>query len=275
MSEILESTVNAEPEVNVEPQQGETTNEPVNAGSEEVAPSQVEEKPTQSAEENARFAQIRREAEAKARDKTIAEMNMEWNGQKITTYEQYIKAKAESEQYEREQKIREEYENKGLPDELVEELIESKRDREERKAEKQARLEQERKNAEYAEFFNYFETENGRSFDPKKDTIPEEVWIMTAEKDEHGNPNPKRKTLADAYAYHHTKQLKAKIAEYESKLKAQETNQINANSTTGSLTGNGNVGDGHISFETFEANKHDSDWVKKNFTKINESRTKW
>lgn len=272
MTEEILSSVNAEPVANVEPQiepiqseQPITTNEPVNAGTGEVTPPIVEEKPVQTAEDNAKYAAIRREAESKARDKTIADMGMEWNGQPITTYDQYVKAKAESEQYAREQKIREEYEAKGVPEELLDELVASKRDRQEREAEKAKVAEEQRKQAEYKEFFDYFKSKNGRDFNTTTDIIPQEVWEMTE----------KGKTLADAYKIHRTNELEAKIAEYESKLKAQEVNQANAASTPGSVTGNGNANDGHISFEVFEANKHDQRWVIKNLTKINESRSKW
>lgn len=271
MDEII-STVNAEPAANVEPQnveQVEATNEPVNAGSGEVTTPTVEGKPVQSAEDNARYAQIRREAESKARDKTIADMNMAWNGQPITTYDQYVKAKAESEQYQKEQAIREEYEAKGLPEELVEELVESKRDREERNAEKLKKEAQDKKNAEYNEFFELFKEENGRDYDTASDTLPDEVWLMNAE------DNPKRKSLVDAYAHHLNKQLKAKIAEYDSKFQAIETNKANSASSPGSVTGNGNSGTDFISFDSYESNKHDQSWVNKNFSKIMESRAKW
>lgn len=70
-------------------------NEGVN---EEVADPQIE-KPVQSQEQNALFAKMRREnearvreAEIRARDNMIAEMNMEWNGQPIKTYSDYQKA---------------------------------------------------------------------------------------------------------------------------------------------------------------------------------------
>lgn len=266
MEDQILSSVNAEPEVNVEPQnEPEPVSEPVQTDNVEVVEPQQDNKPAQTAEENAKFAAIRREAEAKARDKTIADMGMEWNGQPITTYEQYMNAKAESERLQMEQRIREEYEAKGLPDELIEELIESKKDREERKKEKEEKAEQERKNAEYAEFFEYFKAENGRDFNSATDVIDQEVWDMV----------DKGKSLTDAYAYNVNKQLKAKIAEFENKLKALETNQANAESSTGSLTGNGSTGGDHISFEMFEANKHDQRWVMKNLTKIQESRSKW
>jgi hypothetical protein len=269
MEDLIESSNIVEPVGNDEPQI-ETelvvpTNEPVNAGAGEITPPIVEDKPVQSAEENAKYASIRREAESKAKDKVIADMGMTWNGQPVTTYDQYIKAKAESEQYEKEQKIREEYEAKGLPEELIEELVASKRDRQEREAEKQTKAQQDKQQAEYKEFFDYFKAENGRDFDTAKDIIPNEVWELTN----------KGKTLADAYAINHTKELKAKIAEYETKLKAQETNNKNAFTSPGNINSNGSNSTDYISSEIFETNKHDTNWVNKNFNKILESRSKW
>lgn len=88
MENIIESTVNAEPVGNVEPQETEQV-ETTTSVQEEVAAPQVEEKPVQSAEENARFAKIRREAETKAKDAVIAEM---YGSQGITTYAQYQEA---------------------------------------------------------------------------------------------------------------------------------------------------------------------------------------
>jgi hypothetical protein len=193
-----------------------------------------------------------------ARDAYIAEQGYIWNDKPIKTESEYKQALKEKEIYEK-------YQQQGLPEEVINELVESKKDREERKAEKQSQAEKERKNAEYAEFFEYFKSENGREFNASTDTIPDEVWELTG----------KGKTLTDAYAIHHTKELKAKIAEYESKLQAQETNSLNASSSPGSVTGNGSAKGDYISFETFEANKGDQRWVIKNLSKINESRTKW
>ena len=58
---------------------------------EEVAEPQVD-RSIQSSEDNARFAKIRRDAEQRARDSVVAEMQMEWNGQPITSYQQYQQA---------------------------------------------------------------------------------------------------------------------------------------------------------------------------------------
>lgn len=271
--EFIESTVNAEPVVNVEPQQTEqveqinepVNNEPVNAGSGEVAtPQQETVKPVQSAEDNAKYAEIRRKAEADAesrtRDKMISEMYGESHG--IHTYSDYQRAVAQAEQEAREQQIRQEYEAKGVPEELLEELVLSKREREERKIEKQNEMQQQQARMQQEKNFSEFLAEYPTV---KADEIPNEVWV------EVGNG----KSLVDAYAKHEVTILKAKIAEYESKFKAQETNQTNANSSTGSLTGNGIADTGFISHESFEANKGDQRWVMKNLNKIQESRLKW
>jgi hypothetical protein len=265
MEDTIESSNIVEPVANVEPQETENIAvETTESVKEEVAPSQ-EIKAQQTAEENAKYASIRREAESKARDKTIADMGMSWNGEKIATYEQYQKAKVESDRYEQEQKIRSEYEAKGVPDELLDELVESKRDREERNIEKQAKAEQDKQSKDYVDFLDYFKKENDRSYDAEKDTIPTEVWQQVFE----------GKSLKDAYTYHLKDNLKSRIAELESKLKANETNKANAEGSTGSVTGNGNGNSGFISFETFEANKNNQRWVVDNLSKISESRAKW
>jgi len=68
-------------------------------------------KPVQTAEENSKFAEVRRataaEAEAKAKDAIIAEMYGESHG--IKTYAEYKQALADAEQAEREAKFKEEH----------------------------------------------------------------------------------------------------------------------------------------------------------------------
>ena len=240
-------------------------NEPVNAGSGEVATPQTEPvKPVQSAEDNAKYAEIRRKAEADAeartRDKIISEMYGESHG--IHTYADYQKAVAQAEQEAREQQIRQEYEAKGVPEELLEELVTSKREREERAKEKEIQIQQETQRLTQQRNFEEFVSAYP---DVKAEEIPSEVWVEVSN----------GKSLVDAYAKHEVTILKAKVAEYESKLKAQEVNQTNANSSTGSVTGNGIADTGFISFENFEANKSDQRWVMKNLNKIQESRLKW
>lgn len=88
MEEELNTSVNtqevAEPVENTEAT--EQTAESVDGG---VAAPQQEERHVQTAEENAKYAAIRRQAEQKAMDKVIAEI---YGSQGITTYAQYQEA---------------------------------------------------------------------------------------------------------------------------------------------------------------------------------------
>lgn len=201
----------------------------------------VESKPDAGANEKverafaARLKEATEKAKQEARDEYIASQGYEWNGKPITTEAEYTQALKEKEIYDK-------YQAQGLPDEVVNELVESKKFREQFEADKQTKAEQERKTAEYNEFFEYFRNEHGRDFNSVTDIIPPEVWEMTQ----------KGKTLTDAYTYHHAAQLKAKIAEYEAKLQAQQTNQNNAASSPGSVTGNGNAKDTILTPEMIE-----------------------
>lgn len=190
--------------------------------------------------------------EQTARDKMISEMYGQSHN--IHTYADYQKAVEQQAEADRKAALQE----KGIDPSIVDEYVSNNpvvRKAAELIKQQEA---QQKQTAQYGEFLNYFKQENDRDFNPATDKIPQEVWEQTA----------KGKSLADAYAHHDNKQLRAK-------LKAFETNTKNASSSPGSVTGNGTPVAGHISYETFEANKHDQSWVNKNFTKINESRKKW
>lgn len=109
MEEIIESTVNAEPAEVVAPINEQSTNNE----SSEVVDTQVDNKPTQSAEENAKYAAIRREAEqkayAKAQDDMIATMYGKSHG---------IYTKADYDKAVKAQQQKEEAEAKGIDPEL-------------------------------------------------------------------------------------------------------------------------------------------------------------
>lgn len=96
----------SEGQENVVDSQQTTVNEPVNAGSGEVAPSQTDSKPIQTPEQNAEYARVRRESEAKAKDQVIAEMYGESHG--IYTYADYQKAIAEQQAEQERQRLQEE-----------------------------------------------------------------------------------------------------------------------------------------------------------------------
>jgi hypothetical protein len=224
MDEIIESTVNAEQVEVVTPQntevvetsseQAETTQDV----SEEVVKPQVEEKPVQSKEDNAKFAEMRRKAESEAIDKFIASQGYEFDGKPIKTKAEYDEAIRVNQERQRIQELV----NNNVPEDVAKELVEAKRFRQEYEAEKQTKAQKE---AQERDFQNFLESYPS----VKADEIPVEVW---AEVD-------KGKSLVDAYAKHENSILKAKLAEYEKGSKTQQINASNAESSTGSVTGNG------------------------------------
>lgn len=90
----------------------EQNTEPVEANNAEVAEPQQESKPVQTAEENAKFAAIRRQAEQKAMDKVIAEI---YGSQGIHTYADYQEAL-------RRQQMEQEAQQRGIDPEFYNEF---------------------------------------------------------------------------------------------------------------------------------------------------------
>lgn len=258
------NTVDAVQESVVEAHEQETVEQIDNVVEQSEQPEVAEpEKPQQSPEENAKYAKIRRDAEAKAKaqaqDAVIAEMFGESHG--IYTKAQYdaaIKA-------EKEAARRAEMESQGIDPDYVSKLIA------EAPEVKQAReilskKQQEEQEAQQAlQFFEYFEEANGRPFDAKKDILPPEVWEMKAQ----GIP------LKQAYAAVEAKQLREELRQLREVKQAEETNRQNAISTPGGLDGTTNPDTGFISFDVFEANKSNQNWMKKNLEKIIASRQSW
>lgn len=101
-------------------------------------------------------------AKQEALDSYIAEQGYEWNGQAITTYEQYQQAL-------KEQELIEQYQDAELPDEVIQELIENRKFREQYMAqqeEQQKQLQEQKAFEEFAEAFP----------DVDPESIPVEVW---------------------------------------------------------------------------------------------------
>lgn len=111
------NTVDAVQENVVDSQQTEQVTE-VNSEGSEVATEQPTEKPVQSAEDNARFAEIRRKAESEAKDKVIAEMYGESHG--IKTYAEYQKAIQEQQQAEQREQFQQQY---GIDPSVIDERV--------------------------------------------------------------------------------------------------------------------------------------------------------
>lgn len=158
----------------------------------------------------------RQEAAQQARDAVIADMGYTWNGKPIQTESEYKQALAE-------QKLIEQYKDRDLPPEVIQELLESRRDREERQREKAQKEEEAKIQGSWNEFFAYFEEVNERAFDPKKDALPAEVEEAIG----------KGQTPLSAYMKHHSKELR-------NQLKIAKQNQANMKKApVGSVTAGG------------------------------------
>jgi hypothetical protein len=206
-------------------------------------------------------------ARQEARDAVYADMGYEWNGKPITTEAEYKQALKEKEIFDK-------YQAQGLPEEVINELVASKRFREETLAERQTRENEEakikqdsefkeRKNDMYIEFLNEF-----KDYDtPEKwKLIPPEVFAEADKWLQSGGREGRR--LADAFArYNYTKLM--------SQQQAATANQANAASSTGSVKGSGLPDTGFISKEVFEANKGNQQWMQKNYDNLTKSMRKW
>lgn len=253
MDDMNLNTVDAVQEnvVDSQAEQVETTVETVNADNANVTLGRQEEtKPVQSAEENAKFAEVRRraaeEARVSARDEMIAEMYGKSHG--INTYAEYQEALAKQEQEKQLAELLE----KNIPEEYATEMLESRKLREQIKADKEAKQQQEKQQADFQDFISAFP-------DVKSDEISTEVWKAN----ESGIP------LRYAYAEHALKLARA--AEAKSKANAE-----NARGSMGNVTGDGVANDSDfVTYDTYEKNKMNQTWVNKNFNNIMKSRAKW
>lgn len=165
----------------------------------------------------------------------------------IKTFDDYLNAIQEQREQDRINKLVEQ----NIPEEYAKELIESKKFREQYESEIRQKQEETKRIEELKEFQSEYP-------DVKLDEIPKEVFEQV------GNG----RTLLDAYSRYEVKVLKDQLNQLK---KLQE----NAQSSTGSVAGNGNVPDDFISEDVFEAKKNDRNWVIKNLEKITKSRSKW
>jgi hypothetical protein len=100
----------------------------------------------------------------------------------------------------------------NIPQELAQEILESRREREERKREVETRQAEEAQRAEAMDFFEYFRETTGRDYKAgSKEDLPDEVISI---QEEQGIP------LKFAYMQYHSKQLQKQIQV----LKQNETN---------------------------------------------------
>ena len=202
-----------------------------NAESEVVTDTPEEvEKPVQTPEENAKFADIRRKyeaevvvAESDAQDALIAKMYGDSHG--IKTVKEYDTAMAKQKEKEEVAKIQE---DKNYSEEDAREILDARRIKQENEQSKQAQSEQQQLETQTRnnniEFLDYFKVRYDRDYDNVKDVINPEVWKAV----NNGTP------LKYAYMEHEIKELKLGT-------KVAEKNAVNATATIGSVKGDGVV----------------------------------
>lgn len=195
------------------------------------------------------FAKRLKEETSRAKDELIAEMYGESHG--IRTYAQYQEALAKQRETEQLEQMK-----KDLPEDVAKEIIENRKFREKAEADNKARETREKQEADFKAFLDTYS-------DVKPESIPVEVWQEVRA----------GKSLVDAYAKYENKMLKDKIAQLTKSEKTQETNLKNADSSTGSVTGNGTPDEGFYTKDQVE--KMSREEVKANLAKIEASMKRW
>lgn len=229
--------------------------QPTESVNTEVAPVQQEQKPVQSAEENARYAEIRRRAETEALDKFIASQNLQFeDGRPIKTKAEYDEAVRFAEERQRQQALIDQGIDPSIINQYVENLPEVQWARQQREQQTQ----QERTQADFNMFLQTYP-------DVNPNDIPMEVWQQVQQ----------GKSLVDAYAKHENALLKAEIEKFKKGQVTQQANKSTAATAIGSVTGQGAIPTDFISKETFEANKHDQNWMYKNYEQVRTSMNRW
>lgn len=165
------------------------------------------------AKERQRFENEAKTAAQQARDSWIAEQGYEWKGKPIKTEAEYKQALQEQEM---ENKIRAQYQN--VPDEIVNELLEGKRFREQYQTEKQTAEQKAAEQKMYADFLEAYP-------DIKPEDIPVDVW-----KEVKAGRN-----LTDAYVRYENKRLKDEMSKYQQQQQTQQANDKNAVTSTGAV----------------------------------------
>ena len=114
----------------------------------------------------------------------------------------------------------------NIPEELAQEILESRKERETRKQQEQAKKQEEAQHSEAMEFFDYFRQVNGREYDPKGNDLPDEVLAL---QEEQGIP------MKYAYMQYHNQQL-------QNQIKVLKQNEENAKrAPVGGLTTHGST----------------------------------
>jgi len=206
----------------------------------------------------------KQEAAQQARDAYIAEQGYTWNGKPITTEAEYKEALREKEIYDR-------YQAQGLPEDVIQKLAKidkiesewenSKRTREE--ADRKAQGEKDftdRRNSMYEEFLTEF---SDYTTEEKMATIPKEVWADAQKWLQSGGREGRR--LADALTKYNWKQSMAQ-------QQANDANQANADTSTGSAKGQGKSGTFFTRDQVAQMSREE---IRSNYAAIKESEKRW
>ena len=206
------------------------------------------------------FAHRLKEETTKARnaerDAMISEMYGESHN--IHTYADYQKA-MEAQQRETEiQKLVQE----NVPESYAKEMMENRKFRSQYENERKTQSQKENQTKQYKEFLDAYPEFNDEA---KINEIPAEVWQSA----KAGT------SILDAYVRYENKSLKGELTKYQTQQQAVQANQVNAQSSTGSVKGTGLPDSGYISKEVFDANKSNQSWMSKNYESITKSMQKW
>jgi len=123
----------------------------------------------------------------------------------------------------------------NIPEDVAREIIEGRKFRQQYTQEKMTAEQQRKQRGMYAEFMEKFP-------EVKPEDVPAEVWQEV----NSGKP------LVDAYTRHENQALKNRLAKMEETLQTRQKNDQNAQSSPGSVTGNGSVPTGYYSKEQVE-----------------------
>lgn len=228
----------------------QTTEAPV-TGVEQTPPAAGEES-TVDKQEVAfakRLSAEREKIAQQARDAWVAEQGYSWQGKPITTEAEYKQAL-------REQEIMKSLEGQNIPQEIVEEIVAGKRDREKLNEILAEQNLQKRISADIQAFKIAYP-----SIDPS--TISDDVYNLI---DQSGG----RISLLDAY---NRVEAPKELARLRQALEVKGKNETNSGTSPGSVTGNGATQTQHFTKEQVEA-MSPSD-VRKNLDLIIESQRHW
>lgn len=177
------------------------------------------------------------------------------------TTEQYIEAVNQQQEQQKLQQLLEQ----NIPEEYAKEMLDNRKFREQFETERQTKARQEQDQKDQIAFLEHFEKVNKRPFNSQIDQFPQEFWSEV----QNG------RKLKDVYNEYRTNTLESKLAELEQKIQTQQANTQNAQTSTGSLTGQGGVPTDFISKETFESNRSNQSWLSKNYDNLVKSMGKW